>query len=314
MTEQFNTGYDLGSITLRSKSDKRASFEPRRQPLWLSLCNKMADSEKTYQEIRGFAENAGIDVIGKTRAQLCKELALFFGEKLEIEESEESSNIYDQSSRENLFSRRSPSPRENLFSRTPPSPRENLFSRRSPSPKKIPSGGGTLEDLLKEKKVGGYSEDWDKPPPSKHKDKYDKNVQQYKSCEEEYYIGQKDGYGLCSEDYGKVYMEGVNEAYYEGQKDGYSYVDTAYGQGKQDGYNIGADECSNAIPAIANQYEQWGYYGGYEGGYQGGYKEGYKEGYEKGGTVGYYEGYKKGYYSDCDNPDNAPKSTADPPS
>ena len=285
MTEQFNKGYDLGTITLRSKSDKRGGFKPKNEPIWLSLCNKMDDSEKTYQEIRGFAENAGIDVIGKTRTQLCKELALFFEEKLEIEES---SNIYDQSLR------------------------ENLFSRRSPSPKKIPSGGGTLEDLLKEKKVGGYSEDWNKPPPSKHKDEYDKNVQQYKSCEEEYYIGQKDGYGLCSEDYSKSYMEGVNEAYYEGKKDGYSYADTAYEQGQKDGYNICTDECSNTIPTIANQYEQWGYYGGYEKGYGEGYEKGYGEGYEKGygegGNMGYYEGYKKGYYSDCNNPDNTSTS------
>ena len=138
-----------GQLTLRTNAPRRGAFGPKTAPLWLNLCNRMDESENSTEQIRKYAREAGLEVEGRTRGQLCKDLALFYGETLEEGGAEFSSDRMKPS----VFG--TPASGSSVFG-TPAS--ENPFTPNKPA-----GGFTSLEDMLKEKKVGGYSDDWEDP-------------------------------------------------------------------------------------------------------------------------------------------------------
>jgi hypothetical protein len=54
-------------------------------PSWMFLCNKMNNSENTNAQIRKYAKDEGIDIKGKSRNALCRELAKSYDKKIKIE-------------------------------------------------------------------------------------------------------------------------------------------------------------------------------------------------------------------------------------
>jgi hypothetical protein len=54
-------------------------------PSWMFLCDKMNNSKDTDIQIRKYAKDTGIDVAGKNRKTLCKEIAKSYDKKIKIE-------------------------------------------------------------------------------------------------------------------------------------------------------------------------------------------------------------------------------------
>lgn len=52
---------------------------------WMFLCKKMEDSKKTNSQLKNYAIEEGINPKGKSRKELCKELAKIYDQQLKLE-------------------------------------------------------------------------------------------------------------------------------------------------------------------------------------------------------------------------------------
>ena len=260
--EQSDQGQIGAIITTRTRTGKRAAFEPKKGPEWLELCNKMDDSNHSDSQIRRFAEDVGIPTMGRNRSDICKDLAMFHGEKLKSDESEIS-----------------------IFELKPPNIDEaevaEVISLKD-IPEEPPSESKKLGDLLKRDDVGYTDDYWDKshqqPQFGGGRGGGYEYTRDY-DYDREYGHGMHDmGYKSCDEDYTKGYYDGFPTGELEGFNAGAASREGEY----ELGFNDGRSTCDN-------DYELGMERGGGEG-----YNQGVEEGKDEGFAIGYNRGFDEG--------------------